>query len=70
LSETARDADGANDRAARIADQHAARRRDDAALGHIVERGEERLPLWLLGHAAGGAACRSASCYHRGVFEP
>ena len=40
-------------RAARLADQHAARRRDDPALRQRAERGEEGLELRLLGHPPG-----------------
>src|SRR6266446_2116022 len=45
------DPDGA-DHAAGVADQHAARRRDDPSLRHGVERREKGLLLGLLGHAA------------------
>ena len=41
---------------ARVADEHAAGGGHDAAVGHGVERGEERLLLRLLGHPAGQRA--------------
>src|SRR5262245_43540119 len=53
VGHVAGDSDGADDRAAgAVADQHAARRRNDPPVRHGVERREERLLLRLLRHAA------------------